>query len=73
MYNADHGLLLYDAIRAEYQRRNAKLEREQCMHDTHIRRHTLRRLAQKVGTQLRALLTAPQQRKPITPSSTAAR
>ena len=73
MYNAEYGLLLYNAIRAEQQRQNAKLEREQRMHYTQVRRNTLRRLARKIGTQLRALMTAPQQRKQITPSSTAAR
>jgi hypothetical protein len=64
---------MYDTVRAEQQRKYAKLEREQHMHYTQIRRHTLRRLAQKIEMQLRALLTVPHHGKQMTPSSTAAR
>lgn len=58
MYNTETSLLLYKTIRAEQQRQYAKLEREQRMHYTKVRRHTLRRLAQGIRAQL-AKLAAP--------------
>lgn len=73
MDNAGITVLLYHTIRAEQERRNAKLEREQRMHYTQVRRNTLRRLAQTMGMRLRALASVLQNRSHTTSSSTAAR
>lgn len=71
MHNSEMSLLLYKTIRADQQRLYAKLEREQRMQYTQLRRNTLRRLAEKVRLQLKTLVSASLHRKQITPSSTA--